>query len=40
MLIKGGTSKEQVFITTVIDRQSNLIIELACKGELHLIDIW
>lgn len=31
---KRGISKEQVCIATAIDRQGNLIMELACKGIL------
>ena len=31
---KRGISKEQVCITTAIDRQGNLIMELACKGRI------
>ena len=31
---KRGISKEQVCIATAIDRQGNLIMELACKGRI------
>lgn len=31
---KRGISKEQVCIATAIDRQGNLIMELACKARI------
>ncbi|NSB14100.1 DNA topoisomerase IA [Clostridium beijerinckii] len=33
---KRGISKEQVCIATAIDREGNLIMELACKGKNYI----